>query len=134
MELSSHLSLYFAEQVILENFVKFTKAPATKSLFKKSCRPRHWFHQIKISSPIHPKWFVEQISDFSTRNNNKIRKLKCNPEVYLEPSRTSTMELFDGDSQRFLSVNYFRKKAPSQLSDWVLNFYQMRSWNSVKRL
>ena len=35
------------------------------------------------------------------------------PEAYLELSQTSTMELFCKISQRLLTVNYFRKKAPS---------------------
>ena len=38
-------------------------------------------------------------------------------EAYLEPSRTSTMELF----QKQLTINCFRKKAPSNMFDWVLN-------------
>ena len=40
-------------------------------------------------------------------------------EVYLEPSQTSTMELFCENSWRLLAVNYFQKKAPSQMFDWV---------------
>ena len=34
-------------------------------------------------------------------------------EVYLEPTRTSTTELFCENSERFLTVNYFRKKPQS---------------------
>ena len=33
----------------------------------------------------------------------------------------STMELFSKNSQRILAVNYFRKKAPSQMFSLVLN-------------
>ena len=40
---------------------------------------------------------------------------------HLEPSRTLTMELFRENSWRLKAVNYFRKKAPSQMFDWVLN-------------
>ena len=36
-----------------------------------------------------------------------------NPQVYLEPSRISTMEPFCKNSQRLLVVNYFRKKVAS---------------------
>ena len=42
-------------------------------------------------------------------------------EAYLETSRTSTMELFGENSQRLLAPDYFRKKASSQMFDWVLN-------------
>ena len=42
-------------------------------------------------------------------------------EPYLELSQISTMELFRKNSLRLLVVNYFRKKAPSQVFDWVLN-------------
>ena len=40
----------------------------------------------------------------------KVQKIS---KTYLEPSRTSAMEL--------LAVNYFRKKASSQVFEWVLN-------------
>ena len=33
-------------------------------------------------------------------------------ETYLEPSRTSTMEVFCENSWKLLAVNYFHKKAP----------------------
>ena len=36
-------------------------------------------------------------------------------KAYLELRRTSTMELFCEISKRDLAVNYFRKKAPSQI-------------------
>ena len=42
-------------------------------------------------------------------------------EVYLEPSRTSAMELLFKNSWQLLTVNYFLKKAPSQMFDWALN-------------
>ena len=42
-------------------------------------------------------------------------------KVYLELSRTSMMERFCDNSSQFLAVNYFRKNAPSQMFDWVLN-------------
>ena len=42
-------------------------------------------------------------------------------EAYLEPSRTSAMELFLENNQRLLAINYFRKKAPPQSLDWTLN-------------
>ena len=41
-------------------------------------------------------------------------------EAYLEPGRTSTMELFLRKYFTALSC-YFRKKAPSQMLDWVEN-------------
>ena len=40
-------------------------------------------------------------------------------EAFLEPSRTSTMELFIKNSYGFLAVNYFRKKATLQMFSWV---------------
>ena len=36
--------------------------------------------------------------------------LRYDPERYLEPSRTSAMELFREDSWQLLGINYFRKK------------------------
>ena len=45
----------------------------------------------------------------------------CSPETYLKPSRTPTMELFCENSYRLKAVNYFRKKGPSLMFDWVLN-------------
>ena len=43
------------------------------------------------------------------------------PEEYLEPSWTSTMDLCCENSGRLLTVNYFCKKASSQMFSWVLN-------------
>ena len=34
-------------------------------------------------------------------------------EAYLDPTRTSTIELFCKNSQRLLARNYFHKKDPS---------------------
>ena len=48
-------------------------------------------------------------------------------KVYLELSRTSMMERFCDNSSQFLAVNYFRKNAPSQMFDWVLNRSQVYS-------
>ena len=45
------------------------------------------------------------------RESNKL--LLVVAKVYLEPSRTSTSELFCENSERLLDVNYFRKKALS---------------------
>ena len=44
----------------------------------------------------------------------------CFPEAYLGPSQTSTMEISYEDSQQRLVVNYFAKKFPSQMYDWVI--------------
>ena len=41
--------------------------------------------------------------------------------LYLELSRTSTMELFCEKNYRLLAVNYFRKKSPLHMLDWALN-------------
>ena len=41
--------------------------------------------------------------------------------AYLEPGPTVKMVFFCGKSQRLKAVNYFCKKAPSQMFDWVLN-------------
>ena len=35
----------------------------------------------------------------------------------------STLELFYKNSQRPKDVNYFRKKAPSQMFDWIPNAF-----------
>ena len=43
------------------------------------------------------------------------------PEVYLEPSLISTVEVFCENSEQFLGVNYLRKKAPLQMFDRILN-------------
>ena len=48
-------------------------------------------------------------------------KVQPRPEEYLEPSRTSTVELLSGNSYQLLAVNYIHKKTPSQMVDWVLN-------------
>ena len=50
-----------------------------------------------------------------------IQKKRGRADAYLEPSGTSTMDLFCGNSQRLLAVYYFCKKAPSLLFDWVLS-------------
>ena len=42
-------------------------------------------------------------------------------EAYLEPSRKSTNKLLFENSWQLLTVNYFPKKAPSQMFDSVLN-------------
>ena len=42
-------------------------------------------------------------------------------KAYLEPSRTSKMELFCKNSQQLKAVNYSCKKTPSYMFDWVLN-------------
>ena len=51
----------------------------------------------------------------------QMRELRCLTEAYLEPSQTSTTDVFCENSQRLLDVNYFRKKAPSSMLDWVLH-------------
>ena len=53
-----------------------------------------------------------------------LKNVKCKvmfTEACLEPSRTSTMELFCKNSERFVAINYFRKNIPSQMFDRVLN-------------
>ena len=44
-------------------------------------------------------------------------------ETYLEFCQTSMVELFSENIRflAFLTVNYFRIKAPSKMFDWVLN-------------
>ena len=44
--------------------------------------------------------------------------------AYLKPSQIYTFEPFFKNSQRLLTVNYFRKKAPSQMFDLVENTLQ----------
>ena len=44
-----------------------------------------------------------------------------NAEAYLKPSRTSAMQLFCKNSQQLEAINFFRKKPPSEIFDWVLN-------------
>ena len=44
-------------------------------------------------------------------------------ESHLESCQTSTLELFYKNSQRPKDVNYFRKKAPSQMFDWIPNAF-----------
>ena len=51
----------------------------------------------------------------------QLGELRCLIEVCLEPIKTSTTEVFCENSQRLLDVNYFRKKAPSSMLDWVLH-------------
>ena len=41
--------------------------------------------------------------------------------AYLEPYRTSMKDLFWENIERPKDVNYYRKNAPSQIFDWVLN-------------
>ena len=57
------------------------------------------------------------VPSFDAKYKKKLRVLVA----YLELSRTSTMELFCENSERPLAINYFRKKAPSQMFDWTLN-------------
>ena len=52
--------------------------------------------------------------------NNFLEKLLSlfkirNAEPYLEPSQTSTVERFFGNSERLSAANYFCKKGPSQM-------------------
>ena len=47
--------------------------------------------------------------------------LKYSSQAYLEHSRTSMMELFCKNSQQLLAINYFCKRTPPQMFDWVLN-------------
>ena len=42
-------------------------------------------------------------------------------EIYLEPCRISTMQLFCKNSQQLQDINYIWKKAPSKMFNWVLN-------------
>ena len=42
-------------------------------------------------------------------------------EVYLEPSQTFTMELSFENNEQLRAINYYCKKAPSQMFNWVLN-------------
>ena len=73
-------------------------------------------------------WSLFQISSFAFSYNNGLAKQTpmdlmdnlqyidrrtSEPRTYLEPSQTSTMELFCEIIYRVLAVNYFRKKAPS---------------------
>ena len=46
--------------------------------------------------------------------------MKMEAEAYLERSRTSPMEVFCKNSKRIKAVNYFRKKAPPSMFDWIL--------------
>ena len=55
-----------------------------------------------------------------TGRNESINSFVC-PEAYLEPSPASTTEFFCINSLQLLVVNYFRKKAPTQMFDQVLN-------------
>ena len=41
--------------------------------------------------------------------------------AYLEPSRTSTMELFGENRLRLKAVNTFHENAPFWMFDWLLN-------------
>lgn len=50
-------------------------------------------------------------------------KHETSTEAYVEPSTISKMELFCEYNQRLNAVNCFRKKASSQIFDWVLNTY-----------
>ena len=58
-------------------------------------------------------------------------------EAYLQPSRVSTRERFCENKYLLLTVNYFLRKAPSKMFDWVLNpslfvtFY-MKQFESFK--
>ena len=52
---------------------------------------------------------------FLQNTSGRLLLERISSEVYLEPTRTTTMELF------WEKINYFRKKDPSQMSDWVLN-------------
>ena len=53
---------------------------------------------------------------------SKMILMTCKAEVYLEPNRESMIECFCENT-----VNYFRKNAPTQMFDWVLNTPQRRS-------
>ena len=64
---------------------------------------------------------LEPIKTSTTDEFCQMRELRCLIEAYLEPSQTSTTEVFCENSQRLLDVNYFRKKAPSSMLDWVLH-------------
>ena len=42
-------------------------------------------------------------------------------EAYLEYSQKSMVESFCENSEQLIAINYFYKKAPSQILNWVLN-------------
>ena len=49
------------------------------------------------------------------------KNMKAIPQAHLEPSPTSTMELFSENIQRVKATNCFGKNcAPLQVLDWVL--------------
>ena len=43
------------------------------------------------------------------------------PEAYLEPRRTSTMQFLHKNNERLNAVKYFQKKTPLQIFEWSLN-------------
>ena len=61
--------------------------------------------------------------------------MRVYPEVYSEPSRTSTMKFFCEISWQLWTVIYFHKKASSYIFEWVLNTpcYQLNFalWNDA---
>ena len=59
----------------------------------------------------------------TTSLNTRLSHCDSIAEVYLEPSEAFKMELFYGNTQRNLVVNYFGKKLPSKMFDWVINTY-----------
>ena len=76
-----------------------------------------WFSFIQISHILHKSERVW--------GRGREREKECT-EGYLATSQTATMKLF-------ATVNYFRKKSPLQIFDWVLNtslLYQI--WILIK--
>ena len=52
---------------------------------------------------------------------SKIKSLQLKSEAYLEPKRASMIKLLCENSQQLKAVIYFRKKAASEMFNWVLN-------------
>ena len=50
-------------------------------------------------------------------------------EAYLEPSQTSTVELFCENSWRLVAINYFCTNAPSYVDVWLGSKYASGSLN-----
>ena len=65
------------------------------------------------------KYFSKDISS-KTKKFSKYKVFIFLPDAYLEPSQKSTIKPFCENNKRLLAINYFRKKALSQMFDWVL--------------
>ena len=87
----------------------------------------------KIVNDFQPLTIFEKSSIIDVRLISK-ETLDIMSEAYLECSQKSKVECFCKNGEQLLAVNYFCKKAPSQIFHWVLNRLQKICLRRIQNL